>query len=69
MTQAEYMAWLEFYRAYPFDDMHRIHRPAALVASSMGGEIQQSLDWLAPRAPDGRSQSDLDLYKAMGISR
>lgn len=49
MTQPEFLAWCEFYRLYPFDDMHRHHRPAALVASSMNGtEVEKLLDWLAP---------------------
>jgi len=49
MTQPEFLAWCEFYRLYPFDDMHRHHRPAAIVAHSMSGaEIEKLLDWLAP---------------------
>jgi hypothetical protein len=49
MTQPEYLAWIEFYRLYPFDDMHRFHRPAALVANSMSGAgVDKLLEWLAP---------------------
>lgn len=68
MTHAEFLGWAEFFRDSPFDDYHRFHRPAALIASSMGGELQPRLDWLAPPPDDGRSQSDRDLYKAMGIT-
>ncbi len=69
MSQAEFLAWAEFYRNFPFDDKHRYHRPAALVATSMGGgDVQANLDWLQPPPDDGRSQSDRDLYKAVGIS-
>ncbi|ARP86298.1 hypothetical protein [Bordetella genomosp. 9] len=50
MSQAEFASWLEFYNRYPFDDMHTIHRPAALIAQSMrGGEIGPLIDWLQPR--------------------
>lgn len=52
MTQREFDAWVDFYRQYPFDDLHRFHRPAALVSSSMGGRLQERLDWLAPQPID-----------------
>jgi len=49
MTQPEFLAWIEFYRLYPFDDMHRHHRPAAIVANAMSGApLDKLLDWLAP---------------------
>ena len=49
MTQAEFVAWREFYKQQPFDDFHRFHRPAALVSVSLGGgDVQARLDWLAP---------------------
>jgi hypothetical protein len=50
MTHNEAQAWQEFYRAHPFDDLHRFHRPAALVATvtAGGGRLQDRLDWLAP---------------------
>jgi hypothetical protein len=57
MTPAEFNAWAEFYQAYPFDDMHRIHRPAAMIASSqstaasVADAIQRRLDWLQPQLP------------------
>lgn len=57
MTPAEFNAWAEFYQAYPFDDMHRIHRPAAMIATSqstaasIGDAIQRRLDWLQPVLP------------------
>jgi hypothetical protein len=51
MPRREFVEWMEFYRLYPFDDLYRYHRPAALVASSFGGgEIQQRIDWLHPPA-------------------
>lgn len=69
MTQPEYLDWMEFYRLYPFDDFHRHHRPAALIAMSLGGgEIQPRLDWLQPEpVPEGYSQADLNTFKAFGV--
>lgn len=70
MTPAEFEGWIEFYRLYPFDDFHRFHRPATLVAGAFGGgEMQGRLDWLQPPPDDGRTGADRDLFKAAGISR
>ena len=38
MTRDEYESWKSFYRLYPFDDFHRFHRPAALIASMQSVE-------------------------------
>lgn len=69
MTQREFRDWIAFYRAYPFDDLHRYHRPAALVARSMSGaDMQDLIDWLQP--PDWQadfSQSDVNTLRALGI--
>ena len=69
MTQREFRDWIAFYRAYPFDDLHRYHRPAALVARSMSGADTQGLiDWLQP--PDWQadfSQADVNTLRALGI--
>lgn len=71
MTQTEFVAWREFHRMHPFDDLHRLHRPAALIATAMaGGDVQQRLDWLAPQpepADDGWSAADRATFKAMGV--
>lgn len=71
MTQAEYEAWLEFYRMYPFDDFHRFHRPAALVSMSLGGgDMQPRLDWLQPDPGTlGLSDADLSTMRALGFTR
>ena len=71
MTQAEFEGWLEFYRMYPFDDFHRFHRPAALVARSLGGgEVQPLLDWLQPdRGTEGLTDSDVATMRAFGFTR
>lgn len=53
------MSWRAFYRLFPFDDLHRFHRPAALVASSMGGDLKSRLAWLQPEPPAaGRTDAD-----------
>jgi hypothetical protein len=70
MSQVEFDRWVEFYIDYPFDDMHRYHRPAALIAQSMGGgDIKDKLEWLAPEPlPDGMSAADLNTLKAFGFT-
>lgn len=68
MTQQEFLQWVQFYRHFPFDDLHRYHRPAALVGASMGGNVKDKLDWLAPEpVPQGYSQAELNSFKAFGI--
>jgi hypothetical protein len=68
MTQPEFLAWLEFYRLSPFDDYHRLYRPAAMVAQSMaGGEIDERLAWLEKRPLPERSDADLNTMKAFGV--
>lgn len=68
MTQVEFEGWREFYRLYPFDDFHRFHRPAALVASSMGGDLKKKLDWLQPEPSAGDwSDADARTMAALGV--
>jgi hypothetical protein len=69
MTQAEFQNWIEFYRSYPFDDLHRYHRPAALVSVSMsGGDIRERIEWLSPEpVPDGLNDADLRTMRAFGF--
>lgn len=69
MTQAEALDWIEFYRLFPFDDMHRYHRPAALVARQMGGaEVSDLLEWLQPNPALAKfSAADRAALKAFGI--
>lgn len=71
ITPAEFQAWIEVYRLAPFDDYHRFHRPAALVARAMGGgEMQPLLDWLQPdRASEGMSDADVATMRAFGFTR
>lgn len=71
LTRREYNDWLSYYRAYPFDDLHRYHRPAALIASRGGGaKIDDLIDWLQPPAwQEGMSAADVSTLRAFGISR
>jgi hypothetical protein len=58
MPQPEFLAWIEFYRQFPFDDFHRYYRPAALVSVSLGGgDFQKRLDLLQPPPPTDPEQS------------
>ena len=70
MTQAEYRNWIAFYRNHPFDDLHRYHRPAALVSVSMGGgDVKERIDWLSPEPiADGLGAADAATMKAFGFS-
>lgn len=70
MTQNEFAAWREFFNDSPFDDLHRYHRPAALVATSLGGgDFDRVLDFLAPPPDDGFTDADRDLFRAAGLSK
>jgi len=69
MTQGEFESWMEFYSKYPFDDMHRFHMPAALVAQKMGGgDVRPMLRWLQPGAFESEySDADASFLKAFGL--
>lgn len=71
MTRAEFAAWMDFYRVHPFDDHHRYHRPAAMIATAMaGGDVNERLDWLhPPEWQDDLEQADITTLKALGIAR
>jgi len=73
MAQPEFLTWMEFYKLHPFDDFHRIHRPAALVAHSMrGGEIDPLLEFLEPdRRPAlaGLTEADMTTLRAFGYMK
>lgn len=68
MSQVEFDRWIEFYRFHPFDDMHRYHRPAALLAARNGVDIQKALDYLhPPRMPDGIDHVGMSVMRALGV--
>ena len=72
MTRREFLSWIEVYRRWPFDDLHRYHRPAALIAHSVAGEPTDKLiEYLQPKptpAHDTLSDVDTRLLKQFGIS-
>ena len=75
MTLPEFLAWREFFRLYPFDDLHRYHRPAALVAGLLTGgndplnmRVTSHLDWLQDEPPPiGYSEVDMSIFRAFGV--
>lgn len=70
MTLPEFADWIEFYKAQPFDDLHRFHRPHAMLAKVMGGgEVDSYIDWLQPPPDDGQTSADRDLFKAAGVTK
>lgn len=69
MTQKEFLAWIEYYKNFPFDDYYRYHRPAALISATNGANVKDSLEWLQPEVYTGDfSQADINTFKAFGIS-
>ena len=47
MSVPEFVRWMQYYKRNPFDDLHRYHRPAALVSVSMGGgDFIERVDFL-----------------------
>lgn len=71
MSQSEFEAWEQYYMMSPFDDLHRYHRPAALVARSMSsGKIGDMIEWLENAQPSSElSDADLATLKAFGLSQ
>lgn len=71
MKQSEFLEWAEFYRRWPFDDFHRFHRPAALIAGAIGGggdvAMRSRLEWLQPPDYAGMTSADVDLFRAAGM--
>lgn len=74
MTAQEFRSWVAFYELYPFDDFHRFHRPAAMVASSLGGgDIEKRLEWLQPTpaavGDENLSAADIATLRAFGLRK
>ncbi|VVE68871.1 hypothetical protein PAN31117_03104 [Pandoraea anapnoica] len=74
MGDQEFQRWAEFYQAWPFDDYHRFHRPAALIAGAMASgddpedTMRKRLEWLQPSAAEKpkHTQADIDIFRAAG---
>lgn len=61
MTVQEYRSWGAYHARYPFDDRHRYHRPAALIAKSgTTAPIGELIDWLQPKPTRAVDLSDAD---------
>ncbi|OMG88009.1 hypothetical protein [Achromobacter xylosoxidans] len=69
MTQMEFERWRHFYVLHPFDDLHRFHRPAALVATSFGGELKPRLDFLTRPIQTAEEDADEVTLKAFGLGK
>lgn len=73
MTHAEFKSWVDYYEEFPFDDHHRYHRPAVLVAQSMGGgDAEAKFEYLVPPKAIGDnkgeySEADLRTLEAFGV--
>lgn len=68
MSAADLDGFRCFFEFHPFDDLHRFHRPAALIASAFGGKYEDRLAFLAPVPQDPNlSDADRDLSKALGF--
>lgn len=60
MSPDEFIAWRIYHELYPFDDHHRIQRPAILLAGLLGGDVSKLKDWF-DRVPDPTAHlSDAD---------
>lgn len=72
VSRRELLDWIEFYRRWPFDDLYRYHRPAALIAHRVGRvELEAELDYLHPPTMGAAIDDDVDLsvLRALGVSR
>lgn len=75
MSRQEFQAWREYHRLFPFDDLHRYHRPAALVSHAAAGGggadvLNQRLAWLQPDPSEGDgtyTEADLATFAAFGM--
>ena len=71
MSQREFASWIEFFKLYPFDDVHRYHRPAVAMVGAFGGKkaADAAMDWLAPDpVPPDLSPVDAEIMRAFGVS-
>lgn len=82
MTRVEFLRWRAFFVLFPFDDLHRIHRPAILTAGAAGKQesIQAATKWLHPDPETvlleeqlvGRSEVDKSIirsFRALGTKK
>lgn len=72
MSPVEFRRWREYYRLYPFDDRHRYHRPAALIAGASRADMQRAFaDFIEFLEPDPStahySSADMSILRAFGL--
>lgn len=58
---------MQFFKQQPFDDFHRYHRPAALIAASMNGtEMDKLLDFLQPKVRIQYTDLEMQIFETFG---
>lgn len=63
----ELESWRQFYQLFPFDDLHRYHRPAALIKASNANSFEELCQVLQPTpAPEGLSTADAQIMRMFG---
>jgi len=71
MSKTEFDEWANFYQSFPFDDKHRYHRPAALIAKvSSTAKIDDLIAWLQPSYAanqDNFDEADMRTLAAFGF--
>jgi hypothetical protein len=73
VSNREFRDWIAFYKAFPFDDHHRYHRPASLIVSQGNQDrLQASLEFLdinsvvSPELNiEGLSEADMSIIRAL----
>ena len=63
MSHREFQSWKRYYRSRPFDDLHRFHRPAAVMAHSFGGgggDFGKTIDLLVNETSPERLEQSRD---------
>lgn len=69
MPRKDYEAFRQFYQLFPFDDHHRFHKPAAVIAASMGMKMEDSMRVLDPPPNEsGWSQAELNSFRSGGVT-
>lgn len=73
MSIPEFNAWMDFHALFPFDDFHRFHRPAALIATAgvvreeRNEALSNAVEWLQPDSRTAHmSDADKNTLKAFG---
>jgi hypothetical protein len=66
MSNAEFDRWATYYRARPFDDEHRYHKPAALLAAVTARSGKPLGYWLDFLIPPTVTSIDAEIFRAFG---